>query len=117
MMNMFWLNIQNAVISISETNMKFILIAILTSLISSQTSAQYFVLDERSTERYSNYWNQMMWIEKTLRSGSADPRLRPSKTFNISAEQIKAMSAKFKEYLPGDFYDKDYIILDTDIKR
>lgn len=77
---------------------------------------QNFVLDERSTATYSNYWEQIRLIEKSIRSGTLDKKINFYNGEKPKTEDLILLSKKFNKNNPDTFFNsgKPYPIIDTD---
>ncbi|WP_299899768.1 hypothetical protein [uncultured Aquimarina sp.] len=85
--------------------MKFkkLLLSILFYFIVFIINGQSFKIDERSTERYMNYFNQIYAIEKSLISKQIDPKVEFANGM-IDADVFKKMANKFQKNLPNSFF-------------
>ncbi|WP_299316040.1 hypothetical protein [uncultured Aquimarina sp.] len=78
-------------------------------------NGQSFKIDQRSTERYMNYFNQIYAVEKSLVSKKIDPKVEFANGV-IDADVFNKMVNKFQKNLPSSFFKtSDGIpIIDTD---
>jgi hypothetical protein len=76
-------------------------------ILCSSVTGQQVVFDERSTENYMNYFDQMQLIELSLKKGNLIDKINWADGKKITQDQFKALSDTFNKNIPNTFYSSE----------